>query len=70
MTLAAQSLSLFPKSFRPHILGNTGRQFLFRLPYEEARELAGDLFLLAGQLPDTLLFSGGLSGAGSRRVSW
>ncbi|KAA0255532.1 DUF87 domain-containing protein [Acidobacteria bacterium ACD] len=44
VTLAAQSLSLFPKSFRPHLLGNTGRQFLFRLPYEEARDLSGDLF--------------------------
>jgi len=44
VTLAAQSLSLFPRSFRPHLLGNTGRQFLFRLPHEEARELAPDLF--------------------------
>jgi len=44
VTLAAQSLSLFPKSFRPHLLGNTGRQFLFRMPFEEARELASDLF--------------------------
>lgn len=44
VTLAAQSLSLFPKSFRPHLLGNTGRHFLFRMPFEEARELAGDLF--------------------------
>jgi energy-coupling factor transporter ATP-binding protein EcfA2 len=44
VTLAAQSLSLFPRGFRPHLLGNTGRQFFFRLPHEEARELAGDLF--------------------------
>jgi hypothetical protein len=44
VVLAVQSLSLFPKTFRPHLLGNTGRQFFFRLPFEEARELAGDLF--------------------------
>lgn len=44
VTLAAQSLTLFPRGLRPLLLGNTGRQFFFRLPYEEARELAGDLF--------------------------
>ncbi|MEO6325609.1 MAG: DUF87 domain-containing protein [Thermoanaerobaculia bacterium] len=44
VTLAAQSLSLFPANFRPHLLGNTGRQFFFRLPHEEARDLAPDLF--------------------------
>jgi energy-coupling factor transporter ATP-binding protein EcfA2 len=44
VTLAAQSLSLFARSFQPHLLGNTGRQFLFRLPYEEARDLAPDIF--------------------------
>lgn len=43
VTLAAQSLSLFPRSFRPHLLGNTQRQFFFRLPYEEAREVAPDI---------------------------
>jgi len=44
VTLAAQGLSLFPASFRPHLLGNTGRQFFFRMPYGEARSLAGDIF--------------------------
>jgi hypothetical protein len=44
VTLAAQGLSLFPPSFRPHMLGNTGRQFFFRLPYGEARSLANDIF--------------------------
>jgi len=44
VTLAAQGLSLFPAAFRPHLLGNTNRQFFFRLPYAEARILAPDLF--------------------------
>lgn len=44
VTLAAQGLSLFPAPFRPHLLGNTGRQFFFRLPYSEARSLANDIF--------------------------
>ena len=44
VTLAAQGLSLFPASFRPHLLGNTGRQFFFRLPHSEARMLANDIF--------------------------
>jgi energy-coupling factor transporter ATP-binding protein EcfA2 len=44
VTLAAQGLSLFPPSFRPHLLGNTGRQFFFRLPYGEAKALSGDIF--------------------------
>ena len=44
VTLAAQGLSLFPPAFRPHLLGNTGRQFFFRLPYSEARTLASDIF--------------------------
>ncbi|MCM2316050.1 MAG: DUF87 domain-containing protein [Thermoanaerobaculia bacterium] len=43
VTLAAQGLSLFPPSFRPHLLGNTGRQFFFRLPYSEAKALANDV---------------------------
>lgn len=43
VTLAAQGLSLFPPSFRPHLLGNTGRQFFFRLPYSEAHSLANDI---------------------------
>jgi hypothetical protein len=44
VTLAAQGLSLFPASFRPHLLGNTGRQFFFRLPYSEGSALAHDIF--------------------------
>lgn len=48
VTLAAQGLSLFPASFRPHLLGNTGRQFFFRMPYREARSLAGDIFEAQG----------------------
>lgn len=44
VTLAAQGLSLFPPSFRPHLLGNTGRQFFFRLPYAEAKMLSHDIF--------------------------
>ena len=43
VTLAAQGLSLFAPSFRPHLLGNTGRQFFFRLPYSEAHSLANDV---------------------------
>jgi hypothetical protein len=44
VTLAAQSLSLFPPSFRSQLLGNTARQLYFRLPYAEAKVLAADLF--------------------------
>ena len=44
VTLAAQSLSLFPARFRPHVLGNTSRQWFFRLPASEARALGDDLF--------------------------
>jgi len=44
LTLAAQGLSLFPPRFRPHLLGNTGRQFFFRMPFGEARSLAPELF--------------------------
>jgi hypothetical protein len=44
VTLAAQGLSLFPASFRPHLLGNAGRQFFFRLPYSEAKTLSHDIF--------------------------
>ncbi len=50
VTLAAQGLSLFPPSFRPHLLGNTGRQFFFRMPYGEARALAPDLFEPRGDM--------------------
>jgi len=44
LTLAAQGLSLFPPRFRPHLLGNTARQFFFRMPFIEARSLAPELF--------------------------
>lgn len=44
VTLAAQGLSLFPASFRPHLLGNAGRQLFFRLPYGEAKMLSHDIF--------------------------
>ena len=44
VTLAAQGLSLFPATFRPHLLGNAGRQFFFRLPYSEAKMLSPDIF--------------------------
>lgn len=44
VTLAAQGLSLFPPNFRAHLLGNTARQFFFRLPHSEARMLAPDTF--------------------------
>ena len=43
VTLAAQSLSLFPRSFRPLLLANTQRLFCFRMPFEEAREVAPDI---------------------------
>jgi len=43
VTLAAQGLSLFPPRTRPHLLGNTSRQFFFRLPFSEARMLAPDI---------------------------
>lgn len=44
LTLAAQGLSLFPPRFRPHLLGNTARQFFFQMPFGEARTLAPELF--------------------------
>lgn len=44
VTLVAQGLSLFPPNFRAHLLGNTARQFFFRLPHSEARMLARDIF--------------------------
>jgi len=50
VTLAAQGLSLFPPNFRPHLLGNTARQFFFRLPHSEARMLARDIFEPLGSI--------------------
>jgi hypothetical protein len=43
LTLASQGLSLFPAHLRPLLLGNTARQFFFRLPYAEARLLGPDV---------------------------
>jgi len=50
VTLAAQGLSLFAPSSRPHLLGNTGRQFFFRLPHAEAALLAPDIFDVLGSV--------------------
>lgn len=50
VTLAAQGLSLFPPNFRAHLLGNTARQFFFRLPHSEARSLAPDIFEALGSV--------------------
>jgi hypothetical protein len=50
VTLAAQGLSLFLPGFRPHLLGNTGRQFFFRLPHSEAHALASDIFEPLGSI--------------------
>lgn len=50
VTLAAQSLSLFQPNFRPHLLGNTQRQFFFQMPYSEAKLLASDVFEPLGTL--------------------
>jgi hypothetical protein len=50
VALATQSLSLFPASFRPHLLGNTARQYFFRMPFAEAKALASDLFEPLGTL--------------------
>jgi hypothetical protein len=43
VTLAAQGASLFRAKTRPHLFGNTNRQFFFRLPFSEARALAPDI---------------------------
>ncbi len=43
LTLASQGLSLFPAHLRPLLLGNTARQFFFRLPYSEARLLGPEI---------------------------
>lgn len=50
VTLAAQSLSMFQPTFRPHLLGNTQRQFFFQMPYSEAKLLAPDIFEPLGNL--------------------
>lgn len=51
VTLASQGLSLFPARLRPHLLGNTARQFFFRLPFQEARLLSHDVLEPLGNLP-------------------
>ncbi len=43
LTLASQGLSLFPAHLRPLLLGNTARQFFFRLPFAEARLLGPEI---------------------------
>jgi len=43
LTMASQGLSLFPAHLRPLLLGNTARQFFFRLPYAEARLLGPEI---------------------------
>lgn len=55
VTLAAQGLSLFPPRFRPHLLGNTGRQFFFRMPFAEAQALSHDIFEATGTVPRELV---------------
>ena len=50
ITLAAQELGLFPARLRTHILGNTGVQYFFRLPYSDAQSLARDIFEPTGTL--------------------
>ena len=45
VTVATQALSLFKStSFREHIVGNTGRQFFFRMSKREAEAVAKDIF--------------------------
>lgn len=45
VTVATQALSLFKsKSFREHIIGNTGRQFFFRMSKHEAQDVGKDIF--------------------------
>lgn len=45
VTVATQALTLFKaRSFREHILGNTGRQFFFRMSKHEAEDVAKDIF--------------------------
>lgn len=50
ITVAAQELGLFPARLRTHILGNTGVQYFFRLPFSDAQTLARDIFEPTGTL--------------------
>ncbi|MCG3193068.1 MAG: hypothetical protein DIJKHBIC_02317 [Thermoanaerobaculia bacterium] len=51
LALASQGLSLFPAKLRPLLTGNTARQFLFRLPLQEARLLGPDILEPLGTMP-------------------
>ena len=51
LVLAAQGLSLFPAKLRPLLTGNTARQYLFRLPYAEARLIGPDVLEPLGNVP-------------------
>ncbi|MGV8041513.1 MAG: type IV secretory system conjugative DNA transfer family protein [Thermoanaerobaculaceae bacterium] len=51
VVLASQGLSLFAPALRPLIVGNTARQFFFRLPYTEAQLLGRDILEPLGSIP-------------------
>ncbi len=51
VALASQGLSLFAPALRPLIVGNTARQFFFRLPHSEAQLLGRDVLEPLGSIP-------------------
>ncbi|HPS76769.1 MAG TPA: type IV secretory system conjugative DNA transfer family protein [Thermoanaerobaculaceae bacterium] len=51
VALASQGLSLFAPALRPLLLGNTTRQFFFRLPHSEAQLLGRDILEPLGSIP-------------------
>jgi len=51
ITAASQGLSLFAPALRPLLLGNTARQFFFRLPHSEAQLLGRDILEPLGSIP-------------------
>jgi len=51
VALASQGLSLYPPALRPLLLGNTARQYFFRLPHSEARLLGRDILEPLGSIP-------------------
>jgi len=51
VALASQGLSLFAPALRPLLLGNTTRQFFFRLPHSEAQILGRDILEPLGSIP-------------------
>ncbi len=51
VALASQGLSLFAPALRPLLLGNTTRQFFFRLPHSEAQLLGRDVLEPLGSIP-------------------